>query len=348
MPFDSHGWKRRAPRAAALALAVSLACAASPSAAQPGKSAASALERFDAAQKLFDQGKHADALVLFQKVYEETKSPNARLMAARSLIALGKTADGYDELAATVREAAARAQSEPKYAKTRDAAAAELGVLEPRIGKIVVALADPSATVTLDGARLAPERLGVPTAVSPGKLTLVVTRGDGTSVRREETVRAGETRTITVVFPSGPAAAPVGLPVAAPPKAAPSPVPEKSGGGVRVAGIVVAVLGAGGLGAFGATYAVAQSKYDSLKSSCGGARCTDPKYADVVDTGKRMELVSNVTLVAGAVALGAGAAMIIFGGPKAKAAPTTGAWSTTSIALAPSPYGTQIRYEAAF
>jgi hypothetical protein len=100
------------------------------------------------------------------------------------------------------------------------------------------------------------------------------------------------------------------------------------------------------MGVFGATYAAAQSKYDSLKTACGGIRCTDPKYADVVDSGKRMELISNVSVIAGAVALGVGTTMIIFGGPSVKPRPTTGAWSATSVAL--SPYGAQLRYEAVF
>jgi hypothetical protein len=120
----------------------------------------------------------------------------------------------------------------------------------------------------------------------------------------------------------------------------------KTGGGVRVAGIVIASLGAAGMGVFGGTYAVAQSKYNTLVSACGGARCTDLKYADVVDTGKRMELISNVSLVAGSVALGAGTFMIIFGGPSVKPAPRTGVWPLPSVTL--SPYGAQIHYEGAF
>jgi hypothetical protein len=117
-------------------------------------------------------------------------------------------------------------------------------------------------------------------------------------------------------------------------------------GVVRVAGFVVAGLGVVGMGIFGGTYAGAQSKYDTLKTACGSARCTDPKYADIVDSGKRMELASNVSLVAGVVALGAGTGMIIFGGPSNKPRPTTGAWSRTSVAL--SPYGAQLRYETTF
>ena len=115
---------------------------------------------------------------------------------------------------------------------------------------------------------------------------------------------------------------------------------------MRVAGIVIASLGAVGLGVFGGTYAVAQSKYDSLVMGCGSMRCTESKYGAVVDSGKQMELVSNVSLVAGIATIVAGVPMIIFGGPKAKPHTEASAWSTTSVAV--SPYGAQIRYVAAF
>jgi hypothetical protein len=338
----------------AIVIATSLAGFPTPAAAQQDKPSAGALERFDAAQKLFDQGKREEALALFQEVYDETKSPNARLMAARCLVALGRTAEGYDELYATMREAASKAQTEPKYGKTRDAAAAEIGILEPKVGKIVVALVDPDAKVTLNGQKLPPGRLGVPLATMPGTLQLVATRRDGATVRREETIAAGETKTVTLVFPSSPVTtgeppAPPAPPAATPP-VEPPPVedlpPVKTGGGVRVAGFVVAGLGAVGMGVFGATYAVAQGKYDSLKANCGTMRCTDPKYADVIDTGKRMELVSNVSVAVGGAALGVGLAMIVFGGPKTQPPSKTGAWPSTSVVV--SPYGTQLRIVSAF
>jgi hypothetical protein len=173
-------------------LAVSIAATPLPSLALPPASGhlpqATANERFDAAQKLYDQGKYADALALFQKVYEETKSPNARLMSARCLLALGRTADGYDELYATVREAGTRAGAEPRYARTRDAAATDLGILEGKIGKIIIAIAEPDATVQLNDVKLPPERLGAPMAITPGLVVIVATKTDGVSVRREEKI----------------------------------------------------------------------------------------------------------------------------------------------------------------
>ncbi len=65
----------------------------------------------------------------------------------------------------------------------------------------------------------------------------------------------------------------------------------------------------------------------------------------VVDSGKQAELASNVSLVAGVVALAAGGAMILFGGPSVKPRPTTGALAGVSLAL--SPQGAQLGYQGA-
>jgi thioredoxin-like negative regulator of GroEL len=130
---------------------------------------ADAKAEFDAGQKLFDGGRQADALPHFRAAFEASKSPNARLMVARCLVALGKTAEAYEEMATTTREATARAEADPKYVRTRDSAAAEMAMLERRVGKLVVALADPGvgAAVTLDGAPLGPSASASPSPCSP-------------------------------------------------------------------------------------------------------------------------------------------------------------------------------------
>jgi hypothetical protein len=322
--------------AAAAALSIAFApCAV----AQPAKPPETAQQRFDSAQALFDKGKYDEALGLFQQTYSETKSPNARLMAARCLLALGKTADAYDELYATMREAATRAEKEPKYKKARDAAAAEIAVLEPKIGKIIVASVDSTATVTLNGSALPAERIGQPMAMLPGTIVLIAQKPDGTSVRKEETISAGDTKTVTLVFPSS--ASPSGSSngsTSPSPSHAPdtSTRTEKTGGGVRIGGIIVTGIGVAGLATFGGTFAVAQSKYETLKNECHVARCTDPKYAGVVDSGKQMEIASDVSVAIGAAALVTGVVMIAVGGPKEKK-------EGASAALTISPTGLGLR-----
>lgn len=304
---------RRPPAIGALLTVIALATAPLPALAQGDAQA-----EFDAAQKLFDAGRQADALPHFRKAYEASKSPNARFMAARCLIAMGRAAEAYEEMAATTREATARAETEKKYAVTRDSAAAELALLERRVGKIIVALAEPgpSVVVTLNGARVAPDRVGVPMAVEPGKLVIEAARPAGAPVRREITVAAGETKTVAISFAAA-AGAPLGA-VTPPAPRAPPQVVEK-GGGVRIAGFVVAGLGVAGLGAFAGAGLAAKGKFSTLETECGAARCVDPKYADVIDSGKTLQTVANIGLGAGVAGVVSGALMIALGGPKKQA-----------------------------
>lgn len=299
--------------------ALCLVGGAAPALAQQPAPAARA--EFEAAQKLFDQGRQAEALPRFRKAYEASKSPNARLMIARCLIAMGKTTEAYEEMAATTREATLRAEADPKYAHTRDAAAAELALLERRVGRIVVALTEPGAgtIVTLNGAPLAVERVGAPVAVEPGTIVIEASRPGSAPSRREVTIGAGETK--TVAFSFSPAALESAAPVG--PRREPSPpppAPVARGGGVRVAGFVVAGLGLAGMGVFAGAGILANSKFSSLETACGGVRCTDPKYASTVDSGKTLDLVANIGLATGVAGIVGGTLMIALGGP-AKATP---------------------------
>ena len=300
------------------AVVVAIVFMAEPALAQPAQ--ADAKVEFTAGQKLFDAGRQAEALPHFRKAFAASNSPNARLMVARCLVALGKTAEAYEEMATTTREATARAEADPKYARTRDAAAAEMALLERRIGKLVVALAEPGAgaAVTLDGAPLGAERLGVPVAVQPGTMTIVATHAGDNPVRREVTIGAGETKTVAIAFTS---AATAGVPPGA---ALPGTAPGEArtqGGGVRIAGFVIAGLGVAGMGAFAGAGLAAKSKFSAVETECGNARCTDPKYGDVIDSGKRLQMIANLGLGVGIAGLVGGAVMIAVGGPSKAALP---------------------------
>jgi hypothetical protein len=294
--------------------------------AKPGNAAANAsavTELYAAAQKLFDKGNYSEALVAFRQVHNASNSPNARLMIGHCLIALGKNTEAYTEMAETLREATERAASEPKYAKTRDSAAAQVALLESKVGKVIVTAQDRTIDVTLNGTRIAPDNLGTPIAVDPGTAVIVGKRVDGRTVVRELKVGAGKTETVVVEFPadtvnagdktvkSGSDAA-VGTPPPAPPVAG-----ERRGGGVRIAGAVVFGVGAAGMIVFGVAGSMAKSKFATLETECGSSRCTDLKYADVIDSGKTLTTVANIGLIAGAAGLVGGGLMILLGGPSA-------------------------------
>jgi hypothetical protein len=341
---------------AALVASVALPAGAQKSAGAPSEAASpSAKQLYVSAQKLFDKGRFAEALVAFRLAHNASDSPNARLMIGHCLVALGKPAEAYEEMAATMREAAKLAESEPRYAPTRDTAATQLALLEPKIGKIVVEVQDrASAAVTVNGAPIAPEKLGLPMAVNPGTVVMAATHADGRTVQREQVVKAGTTERVTLTFPEAPKAgggptAPQGpkpVDVKAPDK---SDKGEKRGGGVRTAGFVVAGLGVAGMAVFGVTGMMARSRFATLETECGGERCADPKYGDVIDSGRMLTTVANIGLIAGAAGLAGGGLMILLGGPSDASPKKAGAQGPAGgAALRVSPGGAALVYSATF
>ncbi|AKT42655.1 tetratricopeptide repeat protein [Chondromyces crocatus] len=306
------------PRSRILLLASVLSAVVAPTAAAADK--LSPTQKFAAAQDMADNGKCEEALPIFRETLKTTQSPNARLYVARCLLALGHLPEAYDEMSATLRDASARADTEPRYAPTRDSAAAELVQIERRVGRLIIAVANPppGVAVFLDGNEVPQNRVGYPIAVMPGRSSVTVTAPDREPMTRKLAVGAGEIKTVAVALKS----------VDERGEPSPSSISEttsepeadtgRRGGGVRIAGYAVAGLGVAGMALFGVTGMMAQSKFKSLEEECGGVRCTDAKYADTVDSGKTLDLLANIGLIAGASALTIGGAMILFGGPSSE------------------------------
>ncbi|MFO0589375.1 MAG: CDC27 family protein [Polyangiaceae bacterium] len=352
----------RAARAIAViaALAGAVAVSGEARAGAPAAAANPAKEHFDAGQALFDKKKYEPALVLFKEAYEDSKSPNAHLMVGRTLLALGRFPEAYDELVATMREAGARADTEPKYAATRDAAAAEIAPLEAKVAKLVVTFSGPApagAVVKVNGNVIPAARLGTPMALAPGNVE-IVGEGIGTEPqKRAETIKAGETKTVVLTPPpppaktAGPSASGAprasGAPTVAP---APSAAPDgpTTGGVVRKAGYGVAGVGVVGMVLFGVGAGVAQSKFDQVKRECGGVRCTDAKYADIIESGKAMDTMSTIGLGVGIAGLVGGAAMIVFGGPKPLAPSPAPKSAVVTPTIEVGPNGAMLRASGSF
>jgi hypothetical protein len=171
--------------------------------------------------------------------------------------------------------------------------------------------------------------------VAPGERSITVTAPGRQSVDRAVNIGAGETKTVAVALQAGGGEG-------GEPGQGEGTAPDtgrRSGGGVRIAGFAVAGLGVAGMALFGVAGLMAESKYSTLEKECGAGPCADPKYQDTIDSGKTLDLLANIGLVAGAVGLAAGGAMIVFGGPSddAPAAPAAGAGVTVS------PRGAMIR-----
>lgn len=295
-----------------VALAALISLAALPVSTARADTTPTAAQRkaFGEAQALFDGGDFAAALPLFEALAAETSSPNAQLYVARCLRELGRTTEAYDRMLATVRDATAKAQADSKYDATRNAAAGELALLEARVAHVILAIADAPEGVDLrlDGAPVDAARMGSAMTVLPGKHRIELSGPDLEPVLREIELAGGESKTVTLLAkraaergPSTPGT--------------PAPAPRSSGGGLRVLGFVAAGLGGASLVGFGVTGAMSNGKFATLEEECGGARCTDPGYADVVDDGKTFETIANVTLVTGIVLVASSIPLIAFGGP---------------------------------
>ena len=294
-------------RLAAVALVVAITASAHLAGAQTANQA----KRFGAAQKLYDQGAYTPAYQEFKALAAETGSPNAELYVARCLRELGRLPEAYEAMRSALRDATTKAEKEPKYAATRNAAAADLALLEPKVGKLIIAVVSPppGLSVTVDGA---PAKLGVPIATAIGEVVVRLVAPDRAPVERRAKTRGGEPVTLTVALD---AAAPAGDTPTPAATASPASPPTKGGGG-RIAGFVTLGIGAAGMVTFAAAGAMANSRYDSIQTACGGARCTDPKYADQIAGGRRLDVIANVGLGVGLAGIAAGTLLVILGGPK--------------------------------
>ncbi len=275
--------------------------------------AADSAATFAEAVELFTAKKHQEALPLFRQAHEASGSPNARIYIARCLLELGKVPEAYEEMKATVEDATAKAETQEKYVPTRDSAAAELALLERRVGKLIVAITEPPAgtVVQVNGSELDVARFGLPMAVEPGMVTVSVRAPGKESVDREVEVPAGQTRSLALTLQEegngdDSDAPPVG----------PDTTGEAgtSGGGFRIAGFVVAGLGLAGVGVFAVTASMAKSEFDELDEECGGVTCPVSEQGRV-DDGRSLATVANISLIAGSALLVGGVAMVIFGGP---------------------------------
>jgi hypothetical protein len=267
--------------------------------------------------RLFQEGKAAEALPLFEQAFSLTQSPNAQLMVGLCFKELGRLADAYRQLQQTVMDASAR--NEPKYEKTLETAQTELSALNERVGLLAIKLqeAPPGLKVELDGTALSDDQLAEPIAVQPGKHQVVASAEGRDTVTREVLIAAGHTKTLklSLEVPAPPQEKPEPKPAPPPPPLQEKPKPKPATAPLRTVGYVVAGVGAASLAAFATTGLMAKGKYDKVHDACGGERCTDPKYADDIDSGKSLQTIANVTLVVGAVAVVAGSALIVFGGP---------------------------------
>ena len=271
---------------------------------------------FEAAIKSFDKGAYALALPDFERAAETSGSPNARLYVARCLVGLGRVSEAYEVLQRTVDDATERALKEPRFAQTRDAATGELAALEAKIARVVLHLEEEVAGLELSvaNAAVSAAKLEHPLGAPPGVVVVRAKAPGRVPFTREITLGSGGVVEVRIELPREPphvAATPV---VVTPPPA--------GVGGLRKASFGVIGLGVAGGALFTVAGLRARSTFSSVQSECGGARCVDPKYVNVVENGRRETLLANVGLVTGIVGIVGGALMFAAGGRKSSPSDT--------------------------
>jgi hypothetical protein len=291
--------------------------------AQPTAAAeAAAKTKFSDALKLYKSGNVAEALPLFRDVAESTRSPNAELYVGYCLAQSGKRADAYKAFALVLKQIAEH--PDEKYEPTREAAEAQLAILNVRLAKIVILLTDapPGLAVTLDVVAVEEKTLGSSIVVEPGTHRVEASGSGLSPVRREVNLEGGELKTLNLSVkkteegkPSRELSlAPATAPAPSPPPAAESKHP------VRTAGYVTGAVGVAGLAVFAITGMMAKSTFDTLDRECGAAGCSDAGHLGDVDRGKSLQTVANVGLVVGVLGVVGGGTMILLGGGKSKEA----------------------------
>ena len=125
------------------------------------------------------------------------------------------------------------------------------------------------------------------------------------------------------------AAAAPPAPVTSPTSATPPPEATSGGTGMRVAGIVVGVLGVAGVGTSFALGSIAKSRNDDANMVCNGAACSAQSGVDAAREAGNYATGATIAFVSGLVLMGGGIALYV-AAPKGHSASRA-----TGIFLAP-------------
>jgi hypothetical protein len=300
-------------RCAALALA---ACLAAARADAQDDVAFVAQQHYDEGLRDYEADRFDSALEHFRASFGMTRSPNVRLMIARTLRNLGRLAEALIEYQLAHREAADRAVAEPRFAATRDAADSEGRAIEPRIGRVRVSIAErpPSLAIRVGGRSVPPEALDLAIPVDAGTVVVRASAPGHADAERQVEVAAGATATVSLVLEPRASTA-IQDPDPSPEGLDPDGVTSLRG----ASGAEIAAWSASGVFAAGAAIAVAlfvaaKSRYDGLVAACGAEPCP-PSRAGEISEGRSFEAGAWVAVaIAGLAAIGATVAFVAWGG----------------------------------
>jgi len=150
---------------------------------------------FEKGLALLDAGDHARALDEFRAAYADWQNPKILLNIGTTLRALGRDAEAANAYARYVRESGADPE---RVAEAK----AVLNEIDPRVGRLGIVLADPTAHVLVDGARSVEWHPAEPLRVAPGSHEISAQRQGLPSTVVSVSVGAGEQRSVELALKS--------------------------------------------------------------------------------------------------------------------------------------------------
>ncbi|HWO08150.1 MAG TPA: hypothetical protein VNN80_01680 [Polyangiaceae bacterium] len=275
-----------------------------------------ALDTFNEARRLQDQGRAAEACALFRRSAELVAGPGTLLNLAQCFEREGnalKALETYERaLAAARQHPTATARQRTAWA---DEAQRGIESQRQRIAEVLIRTEASGLSVELDGKPVEPSTTY---RVELGQHRITARAAGRLPFERELTAKPGETALIVIpeLEPEGgrPPAG-VGSANVAPAAAAPVEPPPVSTVGDEGPSAVPWVLVATGSALVGAgivTGIVAANKEKELEEGCPRDRCPDePGWQDKIDESQRWALITNVLWGAGLATAGVGVTWLL-------------------------------------
>ncbi len=293
--------------------------------AQSASDLATARGIYKEARELRDRGDAKGALAKFKAAHALAGTPITALELGRTYAATGQPVEAVETWLSV-----ARMKVDPKESANAKAARAEAASLAEQTGpkipsltlKIEGAPSGTSPVVTVDGASVPIEALGLPRKVNPGEHVVEARVSGLPDQNRNVTLNESEAQTVTITFADAapvavvPSPEPKAEPIAkappsehVPPSSPPLPPPAKVRGtsplvyvgfGVGAAGVVLGSIA--GIVTFSE-----KGKIDKL---CAGLSC-DPSAKSLVSGARTWATVSTVGFIVGGVGVAAGIAGLL-------------------------------------
>jgi hypothetical protein len=305
-------------------VAVGLCLLAAPAAAQSDEQKADARAAAEQGATAFQAGNFAEAADLFTRAESLFHAPPHLVFLARAQVKLGQLVLARENYRKVAREVLAQ-NAPPAFVSAQAEAKQELAALEPRIPmlKVVVKGADPKQVkVTIDGAEVPSQMIGIARPVDPGAREVAATAPGFAAEPRKVTLAEGAKETVELeLVADGSAPAPGDGGAAAAGSGEVTADPGAGGGdGLRIASYAAFGVGVVGLG-LGTLFALQSSgKRKDADALCEGG-CPVEKKAevnDLYDQAGSKQTLATVGFIAGGVGVAAGVTLFLLSGKKSK------------------------------